>query len=101
MVDSFDMLVQVLNRVTERHISYDLIVHLAFNHRKKQRLKCAIWFAVKMMYFIFNKKMFNKEQILKEMVKEIDWNLRLNRRVGSGGEMIRLKEILLEMILQL
>ena len=38
--------------------------------------------------------MFNKEQILREMIKEIDWNLRLNRNVGSDGEILKLKEIL-------
>ena len=75
-------------------------MHLAFNHRKKQTLKCALWFAVKAMYNIFNKKLFNKGQILKEMIKEIDWNLRINRRIGSEGEMLKLKYILIEMSLQ-
>ena len=44
--------------------------------------------------------MFNKGQILREIIKEIDWNLRLNRKVGSQGEMIRLKDILLEIMSQ-
>ena len=48
------------------------------------------------MYNLFIKKMFNKEQIIREMVKEIDWNLRLNRKVGSLAEMMKLKEILIE-----
>ena len=63
-------------------------------------LKCALWFAVKAMYYIFNEKLFNKGQVLKEMIKEIDWNLRINRRVGSEGEMLKLKDILVEMSLQ-
>ena len=46
------------------------------------------------MYIIFDKRMFNKEQILREVRKEIDWNLRLNRKVGSDGEILKLKEIL-------
>ena len=96
VVDGHNMIVQVLNRFTERNISYDLLVHLAFNHRRKPKLKCAIWFAVKCMYNLFIKKMFNKEQIIREMVKEIDWNLRLNRKVGSSAEMMKLKEILIE-----
>ena len=78
-------------------ISSDLLLHLAFNHRKKQTLKCGLWFAVKTMYCIFNKKMFNKAQFLKDMIKEIDWNLRLNRKVGSASEMVKLKRILDEM----
>ena len=65
-----------------------------------ETLKCGLWFAVKAMYNIFNRKMFNKGQILREIIKEIDWNLRLNRKVGSQGEMIRLKGILLEVMSQ-
>ena len=99
VVETYDMMIQVLNRQTERNISSDLLLHLAFNHRRKQTLKCALWFAVKAMYSIFNKKMFNKVQILREMVKEIDWNLRLHRKVGSEGEMVRLKQILSEISL--
>ena len=100
VVGTYDMMTQVLNRFTERNIGSDLLMHLAFNHRKKQTLKCALWFAVKAMYYIFNKKLFNKGQVLKEMIKEIDWNLRINRRVGSEGEMLKLKYMLIEISLQ-
>ena len=98
VVGTYDMMIQVLNRLTERNISSDLLLHLAFNHRKKQTLKCALWFAVKVMYNIFNKKMFNKGQMLRDLIKEIDWNLRLNRKVGSEGEMVKLKDILKEIL---
>ena len=96
VVETYDMMIQVLNRLMERSISSNLLLHLAFNHRRKQTLKCALWFAVKAMYCIFINKMFNREQILRELVKEIDWNLRLNRKVGSHGEMVKLKLILSE-----
>ena len=99
VVQIYDLIIQVLNRLTERNISSELLLHLAFNHRRKQTLKCALWFAVKAMYCSFNKKMFNKVQVLREMVKEIDWNLRLNRKVGSAGEMVKLKQILSEISL--
>ena len=55
----------------------------------------ALWFAVKMLYMIF-KKMFNKQQLLHEIVKELEWNLKLSRKIGSQGEMIKLKSILLD-----
>ena len=96
--ETYDMVIQVMNRLTERNVSFGLLVHFAFNHRKKQTLKCALWFAVKVMYNIFNKKMFNKGQILRDLIKEIDWNLRLNRKVGSEGEMVKLKDILKEIL---
>jgi len=35
--------------------------------------------------------------MLKDMIKEIDWNLRLNRKVGSASEMVKLKRILDEL----
>ena len=97
IVGIYDMIIQVVNRLTERSIGYDLLVHLAFNHRNKKRLKCALWVAVKIMYMIYLKKKLNKRQILTEMIKEIDWNLSLNRKVGSEGDMVKLKDILMEM----
>ena len=48
------------------------------------------------MYQIFVKKMFNKVQLLRECIKEIDWNLNLSRKIGSSAEMIKLKDILME-----
>ena len=96
MSESYDMIIQALNRITERNISYNLLVHLAFNHRSKHKLKCALWFAVKMMFAIFQKKVLNKSQLLANMIKEIEWNLELNRKVGSQGEMRNLKMILLD-----
>ena len=96
VVQSYNMIASVLNRFTERNVDFNLLVHLAFNHRSKQKLKCALWFAVKMMFHVFNKKLFNKAQLLQESIKEIDWNLSQNRKLGSEGEMLILKEILLD-----
>ena len=98
MVESYDLMVTALNRITERNVDFNSLVHLSFNHRRKSKLKCALWFAVKMMYNVFNRKLFNKAQLLQETLKEIDWNLSLNRRLGSEGEMVQLKEILLEIM---
>ena len=83
-----------MNRFTERIIKYELLIHLGFNHRDKFKLMCGIWFAVKMLYYIFIKKMFNKQQLLHEIIKELEWNLNLTRKIGSQGEMIKLKTIL-------
>ena len=96
VVESYDIIIQVLNRFTERNITYELLTHFSFNHRNKFRLMCALWFAVKMLYMIFIKKMFNKQQLLQEMIKELEWNLKLSRKIGSQGEMIKLKSILLD-----
>ena len=39
-------------------------------------------------------KGINKAQLLMEMSKEIDWNLRLMRMAGSQGELRELRRIL-------
>ena len=48
-----------------------------------------------MMYSVYLRNSLNKEQLLKDMIKELDWNLRLNRKIGSAGEMLKLKENIL------
>ena len=67
------------------------IIHFSFNHRNKKKLTCALWFSVKSLYKIFQNKFSNKSQLLTVLIKELDWNLKLNRNVGSQCEMLRLK----------
>jgi len=43
------------------------------------------------MFKIFQDKCVNKIQLLKEVIKDIDWNLKLNRKLGSLGEILSLK----------
>ena len=40
----------------------------------------------------------NKEQLLKDMIKEIDWNISLNRKIGSECEMVKVKEVIIDMM---
>ena len=40
----------------------------------------------------------NKTQLLKEIIKEIDWNLRFNVKVGSRSEMNRLRDIVVSCV---
>ena len=70
------------------------LIHLAFNHRNKQRLRCAVWFAVKTMYRIYTSRIFNKVQLLRELIKEIDWNLKLNRKLGSRQDLLDLRSLI-------
>ena len=49
---------------------------------------------MKVMFKIFQEKDRNKGQILREMVKEIDWNININGKLGSKCELRKLKEIL-------
>ena len=69
-------------------------IHLAFNHRNKRRLNSAVWFAVKVMYKIFTGRIFNRMQLLIEIIKEIDWNLDLNRKVGTKKDLQDMRNII-------
>ena len=98
VAEKYDAIIRVLNSYTERSIGNNLLIHLAFNHRSKQRLRCALWVAVKMLYWLYYKNQMNKEQLLKEMIKELNWNIGLNRKIGSECEMVKVKDIIIDMM---
>ena len=56
-------------------IPSEFSIHFSFNHRRKRKLKCALWFATKMMFKVFHLKCLNKAQLLKECIKEMDWTV--------------------------
>ena len=82
---------RVLEIVLDRSVSYTDIIHFSFNHRNKKKLKLALWFSVKMMFKIYQDKCRNKAQLLKDVIKTIDWNLSMNRKLGSLCEVMLLK----------
>ena len=74
-----------------RIITNQEILHFSFNHRSKKRLIIATWFAVKMLFWIYSKKCLNKMQLLDEMLKEIQWNLKMTNSLGCHSEVASLK----------
>ena len=76
----------VLTDFLERSVSFDEIIHFSFNQRNKKK------FAVKVMFKIFHDKSLNKTQILRSIIKEIEWNLHMNIKLGSSGHALKLKE---------
>ena len=90
----FGYVTEILKGMLKRNLVAQDIIHLAFSHRCKYKTAVAVWFAVKALYRIFHFRSKNKDQLLKEMVKEIEWNLKLNVKIGSRGEMINLKDII-------
>ena len=85
---------KILGDYLGKEILQTNLIHLAFNHRNKQRLRCAVWFAVKTMYKIYTSRIFNKVQLLRELIKEIDWNIKLNRKLGSRQDLIDLRSLI-------
>ena len=96
IIEVYEVIVQILNRFLARIVSFDDLIHFSFNHRSKQKLKCSLWFATKMMFKVFHLKCLNKAQLLQECVKELDWNLSMNRKIGSVREMMTLRSIIVE-----
>ena len=92
VMDVFEACKEVLKSLLEKNLRAEEIIHLAFNHRCKRRLTVGIWFAVKAMYMIYHKNNRNKMQLLREIIKELEWNLDQNRKVGSVQDMIILKD---------
>ena len=58
----------------------------------------ALWVATKTLYNIYMEKNLNGEQILKNMEKEIDWNIKMQTKLGSSSELIRIKLIIMRKI---
>ena len=85
----------VLSDFLDRTISDQEILHFSFNHRSKKRLSIAVWFSVKMLFWIYCKKCLNKRQLLDEMLKEIEWNLKMTNGLGSLSEVVSLKMCIL------
>ena len=100
VLEIYDAILVILNSFLGRNVGYSHLITYSFNHRSKQKLRCALWFAIKMMYFVYLRNSLNKEQLLKDLIKELDWNLRLNRKIGSAGEMVKLKDNILHFLRQ-
>ena len=86
-------MVEILETFLGQAVVFYRLIHFAINHRNKKKLVVALWFAVKVMFKIFQEKGRNNGQILREMLREIDWNINMNRKLGSTCELKRLKEI--------
>ena len=85
---------KVLGDYLGKEIPIKDFINLAFNHRNKFRLRSGVWFAVKVMYGIFTRRIFNKVQLLKDIIKEIDWNLDLNRKIGNKKDIQEMKDLI-------
>ena len=87
-------MINILSIFLDREVTSQQLITLSFNQRSKKKLKCALWFAVKVMFLIFQEKIMNKAQMLMRAIKEIDWNLKLCRNVGSHADMISLRVVI-------
>ena len=77
-----------------KNVSFTDIIHLSFTHRDDRKLRVAVWWAVKVLYKMWMRKNQNNIQLKLDLLKEIDWNLRLKRMSKSKGELENLRGII-------
>ena len=94
----YNGMVEILETFLGQEVDFNHLIHFSINHRNKKKLVLALWFAVKVMFKNFQEKNRNNGQILREMLKEIDWNINMNRKLGSRSELRTLKDILVRKI---
>ena len=87
-------ILNILSEFLGRPVTVMEIIHFSFNHRNKKRLRVAVWFAVKVLYFLYSNKCENKTKLLDELQKEIEWNLKMKKGLGPQSEVFALKECL-------
>ena len=57
-------------------------------------LQAVIWLSTKVLYKIYLERQLNKKQVWIDLVKEIDWNLQMQMRVGSVDSLERIKRVI-------
>ena len=92
--ETINLVKTVIMTYLERNVTVEECLFLAFNHRDFKKRQVASWFAVNALYAVYLNRSINGNQLLLKSIKELDWNLELNRKIGSRFEMINLKRIL-------
>ena len=87
-------IISILSEFLGRPVTDIEVIHFSFNHRNKNRLRVPVWFAVKTLYFLYLNKCENNIQLMDEIRKEIDWNLKMKKGLGPQSEVLALKNAL-------
>ena len=90
----FGLIKDIIEMLLEKKVQGCKLLHFDITHRDKKKLKCALWFGVKALYKVYQDRIRNKLQLLIELQKEVEWNLKVNRQVGSFIDFMKLKSII-------
>ena len=93
VVEVYEDLKSILSEFLERDVTFKEIIHFSFNHRNKKKLLLALWFAVKIMFYIFHEKSNNKTCLFHIFIKKCEWFILTNRKLGSLDQLIKLKDL--------
>ena len=94
IIDQYNDIKNILQQILDCDVQDREVITLSFTHRNTKRRKIAVWFIVKALNGIYQKK--GNEDIFREIVKELEWFLQVQIKVGSCQEMIRAKDIVKE-----
>ena len=94
--ECFEELKQVVQGMIERDVTNKEILCYGYNHRNKKRLSIVIWAATKVLFRIYMERNFNKKQIWIELVKEMEWNLNREYKIGAVIELTKLRSLVYE-----
>ena len=94
VMDCFKELKDILQILLERDITDKEIINYGYNHRNKKLLRVALWLTTKALYRIYLERNLNKKQVWIDLVKEIEWNLEMQMKVGTVDTMERLRRVI-------
>ena len=78
VMEKSTILKEILGEIFDRHLDDEEILYFSYYDRDKNKKKAGLWIAIKMLYCIHYDRNMNKVQLLRKMLKEINWNLQMN-----------------------
>ena len=57
-------------------------------------MSVATWLTTKVLYRIYLERNFNKKQVWIDLVKEIEWNLSMENKVGTVDTLERIRRVI-------
>ena len=85
---------QVLGKILGRDVDRKEIMCLDMTTRGKCKLILCLWVAVKSLFMIYNRHSLTREHLLKELSKEIKWNIDHDSKIGSLSQLESLIKII-------
>ena len=85
----FTLLKDLIKEVNNADINTNEILTISFTNRNRKRRVVIVWLTAKVLFGIFNKE--NIKNTLEQLVRELEWYLKGQVRIGSCKEMCRLK----------
>ena len=95
VVECFKELKQIIEVVLDRKVTDIEIICYGYNHRNKKKLSLATWIGTKALYSIYMERNLNKKELQMwiDLVKEIEWNLKMQYKIGSAMELIKIRRL--------